>query len=106
MEVMIEITTWKHSTEPYANRHKVLAVITCPRCQKEYVLSGNVHQVSRDGTVTPSLVCPCVPCDFHEFVTLKDWAYPEWFMTQTMENFVADAGPCAMSFEIERQGEC
>jgi hypothetical protein len=85
-----ELTDWRHSAEPYAGKHKVLAVIKCPNCKQEWILSGNVHQVSRDGTVTPSVVCPCDDCDFHEYVTLKDWTFPDWFMTQTMNGFVAD----------------
>lgn len=85
-----ELTTWKHSTELYAGKHQVLAVITCPRCYQEWILSGKIHKVSNDGTVTPSLVCPCEGCDFHEFVKLKDWAFPDWFIAKTVVSFVAD----------------
>lgn len=85
-----ELTTWKHSAEPYAGKHQVLAVITCPSCKKEWILSGKVHQVSLDGTVIPSVICPLPECNFHAFVVLKEWVFPDWFMSKTMESFVAD----------------
>jgi hypothetical protein len=87
---MFELTTWKHSAEPYAGSFQVLAVITCPGCKHEWILSGKVHKVMADGSVAPSVVCPLEGCGFHEFVTLKDWTPPEWFMAHTMESFVAD----------------
>jgi hypothetical protein len=36
-------------------------------------LTGYVHAVAADGTVTPSYVCPVTGCTFHEYVRLVDW---------------------------------
>lgn len=90
MHEQFELTTWKHSVEPYAGKFQVLAIITCPGCQKEWILSGKVHRIMADGAVTPSVVCPCEGCGFHEHVKLTKWTPPDWFMQQTMNSFVAD----------------
>jgi hypothetical protein len=36
-------------------------------------LSGAIHAVAADGTVTPSYVCPVGGCTFHEWVRLDGW---------------------------------
>lgn len=49
-----------------------LALCTCGKghtCR----LSGKVHQVAADGTVSPSYVCPVTGCGYHEFVRLIGW---------------------------------
>jgi len=48
-----------------------LVVILCPKCQKVSCLRN--HTIHRDGTVSPSLVCPRDECNFHEMIKLKDW---------------------------------
>jgi RNase P subunit RPR2 len=78
------LTDWKHSAEPYAAKHQVLAVITCPRCKHEWILSAKIHRVAPSGAVTPSVVCPCNECDWHEFVILKSWTPPEWQLQNAM----------------------
>jgi hypothetical protein len=72
------LTNWKHSAAPYAGKHQVLAVIICPRCHREWILSAKIHSVHPKGMVTPSVVCPCDDCDWHQFVILKDWTPPDW----------------------------
>lgn len=50
-----------------------LAVVTCPNghaCR----LSGKVHSIAPDGTLSPSLVCPAEGCGFHDHVRLAGWA--------------------------------
>ena len=60
----LERGSWASTND---NRYK--AVVMCPNGH----ISGVTHEVSRDGIVTPSLVCPIRHCQFHEFVRLKDW---------------------------------
>lgn len=47
---------------------KPVAVAYCPKCGKKGYLNG--HEIADDGKVTPSLICPHTPCDFHDFVRL------------------------------------
>lgn len=53
-----------------------LALVTCPNGH-EATLSGRVHAVATDGTVSPSYVCPYgrvgEPCSFHNFIKLEGW---------------------------------
>ena len=57
------------------------AVFKCPKCGGEAVLGGEVqpkldaggHTMDAEGNVSPSVVCPFDPCDFHQFVTLVGW---------------------------------
>jgi len=51
------------------------AEMCCPGCGK-VALIGDNHIVAQDGTVTPSDVCPYLPCTFHEFIKLDDWDRP------------------------------
>lgn len=46
------------------------AMIACPKCGGEAPLD---HSVAADGTISPSLVCPYTPCDFHEWGRLEGW---------------------------------
>jgi hypothetical protein len=51
---------------------KDLALCTCEKghtCR----LTGYVHTVAADGTVTPSYVCPVSSCGFHVWARLADW---------------------------------
>jgi hypothetical protein len=52
-----------------ADANKKTAWLTCP--------NGHIaqldHEISSDGTVTPSVDCPVDDCDFHEFVKLEGW---------------------------------
>lgn len=50
---------------------KTIAVNYCPKCLKRGDLDE--HQIAEDGTVTPSVVCPHEPCDFHDHVRLEGW---------------------------------
>lgn len=49
------------------------AMIVCPKCGGEAPLD---HDIAADGTITPSLVCPYDPCDFHEWGRLDGWEVP------------------------------
>ena len=49
-----------------------LALCTCSRGHTTR-LTGRVHTVAADGTVTPSYVCPVEGCDFHQYVRLDGW---------------------------------
>ena len=46
------------------------AVITCPACGERGSLHDS-HDVHADGTVQPSVVCPC---GFHAYITLEGYA--------------------------------
>lgn len=46
------------------------AIIACPKCGKYAELN---HTIALDGTVSPSLVCPFSPCDFHDYGNLEGW---------------------------------
>lgn len=48
------------------------------RCAFGHVLrvSGMVHSVARDGTVSPSFVCSVPGCSWHVYVRLADWTPP------------------------------
>lgn len=52
-------------------RHIFKAIVNCPQCNKDAPLRE--HEIAEDGTVSPSLVCPMVNCDYHEKVKLDDW---------------------------------
>lgn len=47
------------------------ASVGCPECGQLAHLDD--HIISKDGTVTPSLVCPYEGCSFHAFVRLEGW---------------------------------
>lgn len=47
---------------------KVTARVKCPGCGMMFALD---HDIAKDGTVTPSLVCPV--CDHHSIVKLEGW---------------------------------
>lgn len=51
------------------------AELCCPGCGKVMLLGSN-HTVNAEGVPAPSCVCPFPPCNFHEFITLADWAKP------------------------------
>jgi hypothetical protein len=46
-----------------------LALCTCAHGHTTR-MTGTVHQVATDGTVTPSYVCPVQGCTFHDWVRL------------------------------------
>jgi hypothetical protein len=46
------------------------AWIRCPGCKKVAPLD---HEIAKDGSVTPSVVCPHEGCSFHDFIKLEDW---------------------------------
>lgn len=47
------------------------ATASCPDCGQTASLSG--HEIAKDGTVNPSVVCPNANCNFHQFVKLEGW---------------------------------
>lgn len=51
---------------------KDLALTTC-RNGHTLRISGKVHTIATDGTVTPSYVCVSAGCTFHEMVRLVGW---------------------------------
>lgn len=54
--------TWKRSAGQ--------VLVACPDCGSVAALD---HEVSGDGAVRPSLVCPVEECSFHDFVRLEGW---------------------------------
>ena len=65
----------KGTWSPVAYPKMVWCEFTCPFGHGS-TLARNVHTVSEDGKVSPSLVCT-QNCTFHEFVRLTDWK-PEY----------------------------
>ncbi len=61
-------STWKDCHPSTRRRFK--AELTCSR---GHGLTLKGHVVHFDGRVEPSVVCPHLGCDFHEFVRLKGW---------------------------------
>jgi len=64
------------------------AELCCPGCGRVAMVGSN-HTVAKDGTVSPSDVCPYdaeyvkrhdlhdeIACTFHEFIKLEDWDRP------------------------------
>lgn len=49
-----------------------LVLATCPHGHTCRLVS-TVHRVADDGTLSPSYVCPCSGCVFHDFVRLVGW---------------------------------
>jgi hypothetical protein len=43
------------------------------RCSNSHIGSLDDHEISSDGTVSPSVVCQKAGCNFHEFIMLKGW---------------------------------
>jgi hypothetical protein len=56
---------------------RVMTLVQCPQCDRALTLSSNVHTVSADGLVAPSLVCTQKGCSWHVFVRLLGWADPK-----------------------------
>lgn len=51
-------------------------IVRCPNghdATLRNVKGDSGHSISKDGTVSPSIVCPYDGCDFHEFGKLMDW---------------------------------
>lgn len=65
-----QIEKWQSVTEP---RSRYKATVWCPACGLRI---GITHEISDDGTLSPSLVCPHDGCDFHEWVQLTGWPTP------------------------------
>ena len=51
------------------------AIVCCPGCEWLFTIGRN-HEVTADGAVSPSLVCPYGGCSFHQFVRLEQWGGP------------------------------
>lgn len=51
-------------------RWRTFIFLGCPHCGTAAELD---HSIASDGTVTPSVVCPVIGCDFHEYVRLEGW---------------------------------
>ena len=47
------------------------ASFNCPKC--DGFISVTNHDISDNGEVNPSLVCPYDGCGFHEWVILENW---------------------------------
>ncbi len=65
---MGERGTWKLKQVP---GRPVTAEITCPECGKRSSMAD--HSIDSKGQVTPSIICPHVPCAWHENVILAGW---------------------------------
>lgn len=53
---------------------RLWATFACPGCGKDVSVDRKVHVVAEDGAVSPSMVCPHIPCSFHEFIRLTRWS--------------------------------
>lgn len=49
---------------------KPTALYTCPNGHTGLI---DEHEISSDGTVSPSVVCTENGCDFHDYIKLRDW---------------------------------
>ena len=47
------------------------ASFTCPNCRQTASLID--HEISDNGDVNPSVVCPDNICGFHRYIKLLDW---------------------------------
>lgn len=63
--ITIERSKWNRVTID----GKVTARVACPGCGLTFALD---HTIAKDGTVSPSLVCPIKGC-FHGFIRLEGW---------------------------------
>lgn len=52
---------------------RVVVELSCPLCARVMTL-GNVHSISPDGRLSPSLVCANKVCTWHVFTMLDGWA--------------------------------
>jgi hypothetical protein len=66
---------WAEHLDPRGEPNTYWAEVCCPGCGKVSLIGSN-HTVAADGTVSPSDVCPYLPCGFHEFVICDDWDRP------------------------------
>lgn len=58
--------TWKRVF--FKDDNQETALYTCPNGHSGLL---DEHQISSDGTVSPSIIC--TECDFHDFVKLVGW---------------------------------
>ena len=69
--------TWK----PILVDGEPAASLQCPECKQWATLGGEIqdhidaggHTMDADGNVSPSIVCPWKPCEWHQMVTLVGW---------------------------------
>ena len=59
--------------QPITSDGKKTALIYCPKCGDFKASLAGTHEIAKDGTVTPSLICGAETCDFHEHIKLQDW---------------------------------
>lgn len=50
---------------------KSVVYLRCPSCGNYAALEA--HEISPDGVVTPSVVCPFKDCNFHDYVRLLEY---------------------------------
>jgi hypothetical protein len=62
-----------------------IALITCDH-QHTLRMSGRIHSVAEDGTVTPSWVCRYYGCTFHEHLRLEGWETRDKRLEETATN--------------------
>jgi hypothetical protein len=55
--------TWRPSSDK--------AIIACASCGNFGGLGK--HEISPEGRITPSIVCPWSPCTFHDYGILEGW---------------------------------
>lgn len=61
-----ERATWA----PLRDGDKLSASLICPNGHYGVLLD---HEISNDGTVSPSVECSEEGCNFHEYIKLEDW---------------------------------
>lgn len=65
-DTMLQPGTWNLWT---TGKRRIL--FSCPKCGQVALLD---HEISGDGTVTPSVECAKPGCSFHDDIRLVGWA--------------------------------
>ncbi len=54
-------------------RGALFASFHCPGCGKEGAVGSLTHQVSKEGEISPSIICAHADCEWEGFVKLTGW---------------------------------
>ena len=71
--VIIPKDNWQKTNYPEYPNFPLKAEFTCPGCGIRIGV-GKVHSISSDGTLSPSMVCPHKPCEFHKYIQFEGWS--------------------------------
>lgn len=62
------------AAQPKRGEYKVWlkrVMVGCPCCGESYLLD---HEIDKLGNVSPSVECPTLGCEFHNYIQLEGWA--------------------------------